>query len=357
MRLFPLPEPLLKPHSATSSVLPVLNASATPGLANALLLSGHPFISHAQQRQTHCWSLARLEMELTRRRGVRSGTPIKGRRPQALCGAQAHPLSAKGVVVYLPSQQRLPCRALLHALRSQSRAYGVINLEEQAGGMERCLAPLRGLGASMGALHSLVSLATNGHHLSAMAMLRVGTTPPNASAYPMHFDRSENLLMQLQGSKHILLAPPSQASDAAIDAVKRSSTVDWSSRSAESTRAAHPRAARVRGLHVVMNPGDVLFIPFGWLHTVLSSAAPSAEDGDDGSTCSQRRKRRQWPLPWLSLNLFFTSHMRPTFKLFDSCDPAALRAELARMPKAHVAALSKLGMMEAVEAYCATPTG
>ena len=54
-----------------------------------------------------------------------------------------------------------------------------------------------------------------------------------------------------------------------------------------------------------LKPGDALFIPSFWLHYVHGSSSPKS---------SQRRGADSAPIPWLSMNLFFTHRIRPTFR-------------------------------------------
>ena len=54
-----------------------------------------------------------------------------------------------------------------------------------------------------------------------------------------------------------------------------------------------------------LKPGDALFIPSFWLHYVHGSSSPKS---------SQRRGADSEPIPWLSMNLFFTHRIRPTFR-------------------------------------------
>ena len=98
--------------------------------------------------------------------------------------------------------------------------------------------------------------------------------------------------------------------------------------------------------------GTALSVP-----TACSSATHDDDDATESAhaACDEHRQRRSshaWPLPWISLNLFFSHTIRPTFSLFDSCEPAAIEAEQVAMPSAHAHALKKLGVWEAIEAYC-----
>ncbi|MET9293137.1 cupin domain-containing protein [Streptomyces sp. NPDC003077] len=75
-------------------------------------------------------------------------------------------------------------------------------------------------------------------------------TPPRASGLALHFDGEDNFLFQLEGTKHWTLAPP------------------LSDRLPVS--GGHPGAGHVldqdRLIHVELCPGDLLYIPRGWLH-------------------------------------------------------------------------------------------
>lgn len=228
---FPEPSFLLT-QQPTLATLPVLDVRSQPGLANALLLSGHPFVSRLPDEvMSTCWTLAKLETELVhggslRSRAQRTGSTARGHHrptPRAringampgvdasppappapasaapstyLCGTQVHPVAESGVVAYNHSDQRLPCKALLRALRSRrTHAYGVVSVEE-ARGERQCLAGMRRLGGALGALHDLTRLATADQHAPSLGNLRLGTSTPNASAYPLHYDRVENVCAQ-----------------------------------------------------------------------------------------------------------------------------------------------------------------
>jgi len=92
----------------------------------------------------------------------------------------------------------------------------------------------------------------------------------NSSTTPLHFDLSHNFFTQVYGSKHFLLFPPqtweqlylyphlhpgSQASQMQMNAL------DYEK---------FPLAKNLRGFEVVLEEGDVLYIPPLWFHQVTS---------------------------------------------------------------------------------------
>lgn len=87
-----------------------------------------------------------------------------------------------------------------------------------------------------------------------------------------HYDAMDNMLIQLHGEKRVLLFPPSVAGDLYLEG--SSSTVrDVNAHD----HTAFPRFARARraALEVILQPGDVLFIPALWAHHVTALHGPS----------------------------------------------------------------------------------
>lgn len=87
-----------------------------------------------------------------------------------------------------------------------------------------------------------------------------------------HYDAMDNMLIQLHGEKRVLLFPPSFAGDLYLEG--SSSTV----RDVDAhDHTVFPRFARARraALEVILQPGDVLFIPALWAHHVTALHGPS----------------------------------------------------------------------------------
>jgi hypothetical protein len=91
----------------------------------------------------------------------------------------------------------------------------------------------------------------------------------------LHYDVLDNVLVQLAGTKRILLFPPTAAGGLYLSG--SSSTLPmralWAapgSEEAAALHAAHPRyaAARAAATEITLSPGEALFIPALWAHAV-----------------------------------------------------------------------------------------
>ena len=85
-----------------------------------------------------------------------------------------------------------------------------------------------------------------------------------------HFDASRNMIAMLGGLRRILLAPPASCPNLYLLPLKhpsgRHSSIDWSNY----TLTSHPLFAQVQGLEVILQPGDVLYLPTFWIHYIVS---------------------------------------------------------------------------------------
>lgn len=115
-----------------------------------------------------------------------------------------------------------------------------------------------------------------------------------------HYDVMDNMLIQLHGEKRVLLFPPSVSGDLYLEG--SSSVVrDVDDHDAK----AFPRFHRARSaaLEVVLQPGDVLYIPALWAHHVTALHGPS-----------------------IAVNVFYRHLMAtqyPTKDLYGNADPIA----------------------------------
>ena len=83
---------------------------------------------------------------------------------------------------------------------------------------------------------------------------------------PLHHDLTNNLLVQLVGTKTVRLVPPSESRKLYAAGVFS----DVEDLDDPARIAAFPAAASVRGFSFDLEPGDALFIPVGWWHQVRS---------------------------------------------------------------------------------------
>jgi len=95
-------------------------------------------------------------------------------------------------------------------------------------------------------------------------MLWVG---PAGTFTPLHFDLTNNLLIQITGRKRLLLVPLSQTRYLAH---RRHVFSDVHDLEDAACMKRHPEAQRVEPYVVTLEPGEMLFIPVGWWHQVRS---------------------------------------------------------------------------------------
>lgn len=88
---------------------------------------------------------------------------------------------------------------------------------------------------------------------------------------PLHFDHNHNFLVQVDGKKHVTLFPPSQSPNlypAAGDVLEHCSRVNVFAPDLKN----YPlfQEAERHKSQLLLQPGDTLFIPSGWWHSVES---------------------------------------------------------------------------------------
>lgn len=95
-------------------------------------------------------------------------------------------------------------------------------------------------------------------------MLWIG---PAGTFTPLHFDLTNNLLIQITGRKRILLVSPHQTR---YMAHRRHVFSDVHDLEDPACMARHPQAQNVQPYIVTLEPGEMLYIPVGWWHQVAS---------------------------------------------------------------------------------------
>ena len=84
---------------------------------------------------------------------------------------------------------------------------------------------------------------------------------------PLHFDLTNNLLAQIIGHKQLILAPPSETKNLYNRQHVFSEVRDLTD---PDQLLKYPLAERARTFEVDLGPGDLLYIPVGWWHQVVS---------------------------------------------------------------------------------------
>lgn len=91
-----------------------------------------------------------------------------------------------------------------------------------------------------------------------------------------HYDRSENLLICIAGTKRLWLYPPSDASNlypASASDASRSAAPPFQAfeQLTPKLKAAYPNLAHARPVEANLRPGDMLYLPACWWHCVEGS--------------------------------------------------------------------------------------
>ncbi|MEE4452637.1 cupin-like domain-containing protein [Novosphingobium resinovorum] len=93
-------------------------------------------------------------------------------------------------------------------------------------------------------------------------MLWIG---PAGTFTPLHFDLTNNMLIEVTGRKHLRLVPPAHTQYMYNDRHVFSAVHDLDD---PARIDAHPLVRQATVYDVVLEPGDMLFIPIGWWHQV-----------------------------------------------------------------------------------------
>jgi mannose-6-phosphate isomerase-like protein (cupin superfamily) len=90
---------------------------------------------------------------------------------------------------------------------------------------------------------------------------------PAGTFTPLHFDLTNNLIAQVVGAKHLTLLPPSETQRLYNHKHVFSAVHDITD---EGQLSLYPRARAAHTFEVDLEPGDALFVPFGWWHQVTA---------------------------------------------------------------------------------------
>ena len=91
---------------------------------------------------------------------------------------------------------------------------------------------------------------------------------PAGTVTSLHHDLTNNLIAQIVGRKRVKLAPAAEVGKLYNDQHVFSEISDLEATDLDLVR--HPRLAELRLYDVLLEPGEILFMPVGWWHQVKS---------------------------------------------------------------------------------------
>ena len=126
---------------------------------------------------------------------------------------------------------------------------------------ERNVEALSGLHSDVGALDKFLDR----HTASAHGMMWIG---PAGTVTSLHHDLTNNFIAQVVGRKCVKLAPAADVGKLYNSRHVFSEVPDLEDPGVDLAR--YPRLAELRLYDVLLQPGEILFVPLGWWHQVKS---------------------------------------------------------------------------------------
>ena len=177
------------------------------------------------------------------------------------------------------------------------------------------------------------------------AVVWLGAGYPTTHA---HYDTNTNLFVQVVGQKQITLWPPSSLVDELAVYPSRHSL------HRQSPRHSPLEEAPSRAMQVVLEEGDVLYIPPYFAHHVmsLSKLTVSVAMWTDSAECAKKDALSTLPLPWEGewsfeeRTLAATQFIRRVLLDAHEGDPGAARSALRRLLELRYEPLRKLSLVD-----------
>ena len=150
----------------------------------------------------------------------------------------------------------MPFDAFIDLIESSADGNDAYITAYNSGTNAEALAPLTG---DLSGLDHLLE----GNPAAARGMMWIGGA---GTFTPLHHDLTNNLLVQITGTKHVVMAPPSETPRLYNDKHVFSRIADLEDIDFEE----FPEAANLQLYRTELRPGGALFLPIGWWHQVVS---------------------------------------------------------------------------------------
>jgi [protein]-arginine 3-hydroxylase / protease len=102
-----------------------------------------------------------------------------------------------------------------------------------------------------------------------------------------HFDGNRNFILNLGGLRRWIIAPPSQCGSLYLyppgHPSSRHSKADWAHPNYEK----YPLLSGAQVSEVILSPGDILYLPTGWFHFIVSLTVNYQCNSRSGSTARE----------------------------------------------------------------------
>jgi hypothetical protein len=151
---------------------------------------------------------------------------------------------------------QMPFDAFIDLIESSSDGNDAYITAYNSGTNAQALAPLAG---DLAGLDHLLE----GNPAASRGMMWIGGA---GTFTPLHHDLTNNLLVQITGTKHVVMAPPRETPRLYNDKHVFSQVADLEDINLER----FPEAADLELYRTELRPGEALFLPIGWWHQVVS---------------------------------------------------------------------------------------
>jgi ribosomal protein L16 Arg81 hydroxylase len=116
-----------------------------------------------------------------------------------------------------------------------------------------------------------------------------------------HYDGNRNFIINLGGLRRWIIAPPSQCGSLYLyppgHPSSRHSKVDWATATHPKILKKYPKLSNALMSEVILSPGEILYLPTGWFHYIVSLNINYQCNTRSGSTRKELRTLNKCGFP------------------------------------------------------------